>query len=238
MQDFAASFVYAAELLLSGDPELWAIVLLSLKVSLSAVAIAALIGMPLGAALAVARFPGRGAAIVLVNSLMGLPPVVVGLLVYLLLSNAGPLGVLQMLYTPGAMIFAQVVLVTPIIAALTRQVIEDLDAEYAEQLRSFGVSRLNSVPTLLWDGRYSLLTALLAGFGRAVAEVGAVIIVGGNINHVTRVMTTTIALETSKGNLSLALALGFILIGIAIAVNAALGMEGDGHAVGICVRQA
>ena len=224
MQDFAASFVYAAELLLSGDPELWAIVLLSLKVSLSAVAIAALIGMPLGAALAVARFPGRGAAIILVNSLMGLPPVVVGLLVYLLLSNAGPLGVLQLLYTPGAMILAQVVLVTPIIAALTRQVIEDLDAEYSEQLRSFGVSRIASVPTLLWDGRYSLLTALLAGFGRAVAEVGAVIIVGGNINHVTRVMTTTIALETSKGNLALALALGFILIGIAIGVNAALGL--------------
>ena len=224
MHNFASSFIYAAQLLLSGDPELWAIVLLSLKVSLSAVGIAALIGMPLGAALAVARFPGRGAAVILVNSLMGLPPVVVGLLVYLLLSNAGPLGVLQLLYSPGAMIFAQVVLVTPIIAALTRQVIEDLDSEYSEQLRSFGVSRLKSVPTLLWDARYSLLTALLAGFGRAVAEVGAVIIVGGNINHVTRVMTTTIALETSKGNLSLALALGFILIGIAIAVNAALGM--------------
>ncbi|MCB1472549.1 MAG: ABC transporter permease [Rhodobiaceae bacterium] len=224
MQDFASSFATALGLLFSGDPELWAIVLLSLRVSLSAVAIAALIGMPLGAALAVGRFPGRGAVVILVNSLMGLPPVVVGLLVYLLLSNAGPLGVLQLLYTPGAMILAQVVLVTPIIAALTRQVIEDLDAEYSEQLRSFGVSRIASVPTLLWDGRYSLLTALLAGFGRAVAEVGAVIIVGGNINHVTRVMTTTIALETSKGNLALALALGFILIGIAIGVNAALGL--------------
>lgn len=213
----------AVSLLLSGDRELWAIVLLSLRVSLSAVAIAALVGMPLGAVLAVGRFPLRGVLVVLVNSMMGLPPVVVGLLVYLLLSNAGPLGVLQLLYTPGAMIFAQVVLVTPIIAALTRQVIEDLDSEYSEQLRSLGVSRMASVPTLLWDARYSLLTALLAGFGRAVAEVGAVIIVGGNINHVTRVMTTTIALETSKGNLALALALGVILIVIAIAVNAILG---------------
>lgn len=223
MQDFASSFATAVSLLLSGDRELWAIVLLSLRVSLSAVAIAALVGMPLGAVLAVGRFPLRGVLVVLVNSMMGLPPVVVGLLVYLLLSNAGPLGVLQLLYTPGAMIFAQVVLVTPIIAALTRQVIEDLDSEYSEQLRSLGVSRMASVPTLLWDARYSLLTALLAGFGRAVAEVGAVIIVGGNINHVTRVMTTTIALETSKGNLALALALGVILIVIAIAVNAILG---------------
>jgi tungstate transport system permease protein len=223
MQDFAASFGLAAQLILSGDRELWAIVVLSLRVSLTAVAFAAVIGMPLGAALAVGRFPGRAVAVVVVNALMGLPPVVVGLLVYLMLSNAGPLGVLQLLYTPTAMIVAQIVLVAPIIAALTRQVVEDLDAEYAEQLRSFGVTRSASVPTLLWDGRYSLLTGLLAGFGRAIAEVGAVIIVGGNINHVTRVMTTTIALETSKGNLALALALGLILISIAIAVNAALG---------------
>ena len=223
MQDFASSFILAVSLLVSGDPELWAIVLLSLKVSLSAVAISAVIGMPLGAALAVGRFRGRGVLVVLVNALMGLPPVVVGLLVYLMLSNSGPFGVLQLLYTPSAMIIAQVVLVTPIIAALTRQVIEDLDSEYAEQLRSFGISRLASAPTLLWDARYSLLTALLAGFGRAIAEVGAVMIVGGNINHVTRVMTTAIALETSKGNLALALALGFILIVLAIAVNAFLG---------------
>ena len=154
------------------------------------------------------------------NALMGFPPVVVGLLVYLMLSRSGPLGVLELLYTPTAMIIAQVVLVTPIVAALTRQVVEMLAEEYAEQLRSLGVSRLASVPVLLWDARLALVTALLAGFGRAIAEVGAVIIVGGNINHVTRVMTTTIALETSKGNLALALALGAILIGIAVAVNA------------------
>ncbi|MBK0399200.1 ABC transporter permease [Limibaculum sp. M0105] len=224
MQNFADPFSLAFRLILSGDAELLTIVLLSLRVSLTAVFIAALIGMPLGAALAVGRFAGREAAIVLVNALMGLPPVVVGLCVYLLLSNAGPLGVLQLLYTPTAMIIAQVVLVTPIIAALSRQVVEDLNGEYAEQLRSLGVSRAASVPTLLWDGRFSLMTALLAGFGRAIAEVGAVIIVGGNINHVTRVMTTTIALETSKGNLALALALGIILVTIAICVNAAVGM--------------
>ncbi|KUJ85774.1 ABC transporter permease [Ruegeria marisrubri] len=220
MHDFASEIRNALLLILQGDAELWAIVLLSLRVSLMAVLISAVIGMPLGAALAVSRFPGRRGVIVLVNALMGLPPVVVGLLVYLMLSRSGPLGVLQLLYTPTAMIIAQVVLVTPIVAALTRQVIEMLAEEYSEQLRSLGVSRLASVPTLLWDARLALVTALLAGFGRAIAEVGAVIIVGGNINHVTRVMTTTIALETSRGNLALALALGAILIGIAVAVNA------------------
>jgi tungstate transport system permease protein len=220
MQDFSAAFGQAFSLLISLDPDLIEIVALSLRVSLTAVFWAGVIGFPLGAALAVARFPGRGGVITLVNALMGLPPVVVGLLVYLLLSNAGPLGPLALLYTPAAMIIAQAILVTPIIAALTRQTIEDLRAEYDEQLRVMGVGPLHAVGTLLWDGRYSLLTALLAGFGRAVAEVGAVLIVGGNINHVTRVMTTTIALETSKGNLALALALGFILLGIAIVVNA------------------
>ncbi|WP_170689975.1 ABC transporter permease [Ruegeria profundi] len=220
MQGFAEEFSHALSLILNGDAELWAIVFLSLKVSVFAVLISALIGMPVGAALAVARFPGRRALIVLMNALMGFPPVVVGLLVYLMLSRSGPLGVLELLYTPTAMIIAQVVLVTPIIAALTRQVVEMLAEEYSEQLRSLGVSRLASVPVLLWDARLALITALLAGFGRAIAEVGAVIIVGGNINHVTRVMTTTIALETSKGNLALALALGAILIGIAVAVNA------------------
>ncbi|MBK0329059.1 ABC transporter permease [Rhodobacteraceae bacterium F11138] len=224
MQDFTQEFTSAMSLILHGDAELWAIVLLSLQVSMMAVLIAALIGMPLGAALAVARFRGRQLLIILLNALMGLPPVVVGLLVYLTLSRSGPLGVLELLYTPTAMIVAQVVLVTPIVAALTRQTIETLDAEYAEQLRSFGVSRLASVPTLLWDGRIALATALLAGFGRAIAEVGAVIIVGGNINHVTRVMTTTIALETSKGNLALALALGVILIGMAISVTGAVSL--------------
>lgn len=233
MQDFSQEFISAIGLILAGDSELWAIVLLSLKVSVLAVLIAAAIGMPLGAALAVGRFPGRRLAVVLLNALMGLPPVVVGLLVYLMLSRSGPLGVLQLLYTPTAMIIAQVVLVTPIIAALTRQTVEMLDAEYAEQLRSLGVSRLASVPTLVWDGRVALLTALLAGFGRAIAEVGAVIMVGGNINHVTRVMTTTIALETSKGNLALALALGAILIGIAVTVTGLVSLlavrEGQGE---------
>lgn len=224
MQDFASQFTNAVHLILDGDPNLWAIVLLSLKVSVFAVLISAVIGMPVGAALAVARFPGRRALIILMNALMGLPPVVVGLLVYLMLSRSGPLGVLELLYTPTAMIIAQTVLVTPIVAALTRQVIEMLAEEYSEQLRSLGVTRLASVPVLIWDARLALVTALLAGFGRAIAEVGAVIIVGGNINHLTRVMTTTIALETSKGNLSLALALGAILIGIAVAVNAAVSV--------------
>lgn len=220
MQDFGAAFGEAFGLLFSLDPALMEIIGLSLQISLTAVALSALIGLPLGAVLAIARFPGRGGTIVLLNSLMGLPPVVVGLLVYLMLSNAGPLGVLQLLYTPTAMIVAQSILVTPIVAALTRQTIEDLRAEYDEQLRVLGIGAWGMVAALLWDGRYSLLTALLAGFGRAVAEVGAVLIVGGNINHVTRVMTTAIALETSKGNLAFALGLGVVLLAIAIAVNA------------------
>ena len=224
MTDFADSFAQSLRLILQGDAELWAIVLLSLQVSLTAVFLACLIGMPLGAALAVTRFRGRGGVIVVINALMGLPPVVVGLLVYLMLSNSGPLGVLQLLYTPSAMIIAQLILVTPIVAALTRQIVETLNEEYADQLRSFGLTRLRSVPVLLWDGRFALTTAVLAGFGRAIAEVGAVMIVGGNINHVTRVMTTTIALETSKGNLPLALALGAILILLALAVNAAVSL--------------
>ncbi len=222
MQDFGAAFGLAFGLLVSGDPDLWEIVGLSLRVSLTAVLIACAIGLPLGAGLGVLRFPGRGVVLVVVNSLMGLPPVVVGLGIYLLLSNAGPLGVLGLLYTPGAMILAQTVLVTPIVAALTRQVVEDLHQEYDEQLRSLGLGSRDAVGTLLWDARYSLLTVALAGFGRAIAEVGAVIIVGGNINHVTRVMTTTIALETSKGNLALALALGMLLLGLAVAVNGAV----------------
>ena len=222
MQDFGAAFGLAFGMLVSGDPDLWEIVGLSLRVSLTAVLIACAIGLPLGAGLGVLRFPGRAVVLVVVNSLMGLPPVVVGLGIYLLLSNAGPLGVLGLLYTPGAMILAQTVLVTPIVAALTRQVIEDLHQEYDEQLRSLGLGSRNAVGTLLWDARYSLLTVALAGFGRAIAEVGAVIIVGGNINHVTRVMTTTIALETSKGNLALALALGMLLLSLAVAVNGAV----------------
>ena len=219
MQDFGAAFGLAFRLIISGDPDLAEIVLLSLQVSLSAVFVACLLGLPIGAAVAIARFPGRGLVIVVLNALMGLPPVVVGLFIYLLLSNAGPLGDLGLLYTVTAMIVAQTVLVAPIIAALTRQLVEDLHSEYDEQLRSLRVSPWRTAATLLWDGRYGLLTVSLAGFGRAIAEVGAVIIVGGNINHVTRVMTTTIALETSKGDLALALALGIILVTLAIAVN-------------------
>jgi tungstate transport system permease protein len=222
MQDFGAAFGLAFGLIASGDADLAQIVLLSLRVSLAAVAIACALGLPLGAGLAVLRFPGRGFAVVVLNALMGLPPVVVGLLVYLMLSSAGPLGALGLLYTPSAMIIAQTVLVTPIVAALTRQVIESLREEYDEQLRSLGLGLWATVATLLWDARYALLTVALAGFGRAIAEVGAVIIVGGNINHVTRVMTTTIALETSKGNLALALALGLILVTIALLVNGAV----------------
>jgi tungstate transport system permease protein len=219
MQDFAAAFGLAFDLIARGDSTLAEIVFLSLRVSLSAVAVACLIGFPLGAATAVLRFPGRQGVVIAMNALMGLPPVVVGLLVYLMLSNAGPLGVLQLLYTPTAMIVAQCVLVTPIIAALTRQTIEDLAHEYDEQLRSLGVRPMGQVATLLWDARFSLLTTAVAGFGRAIAEVGAVITVGGNIDHVTRVMTTAIAVETSKGNLGLALALGFILILVAMVVS-------------------
>lgn len=211
----------AAELVLSANAELRQIVGLSLAVSLSAVAIAALIGLPLGAAVALGRFPGRNAAIIFLNALMGLPPVVVGLAVYLLLSRAGPLGELGLLFTPGAMVIAQALLVLPIIAALTRQIVEDLWAEYGEQLVSFGVSRARAIPTLLWDGRYGVLTAVLAGLGRAAAEVGAILIVGGNIAGVTRTMTTAIALETSRGDLALALALGMILVALVLVINAA-----------------
>ena len=219
MNDLAAAFGLAFEMMARLDPAMLQIAALSIRVSLTAVALACTIGMPLGALLAVVRFPGRGALVVLVNALMGLPPVVVGLLVYLMAVERGAARRPQLLYSPSAMIIAQTILVTPIVAALSRQVVEDLDAEYAEQLRSLGVGRLEAVGTLLWDGRYSLMTAALAGFGRAIAEVGAVIIVGGNINHVTRVMTTTIALETSKGNLALALALGLILLELAVLVN-------------------
>ena len=202
------------------DPRLWQIVALSLGVSLSAVAIATVIGMPLGAALAVGRFPGRQALIVVLNALMGLPPVVVGLFIYLLLSRAGPLGSFGLLFTPPAMVIAQTVLVLPIIAALTRQSVEDAWREYEEQLRSLGVHGWRGALTVLWDIRFSLLTAVLAGLGRASAEVGAVMIVGGNIDGVTRVMTTTIALETSKGDLPLALGLGVVLMVIVLALNA------------------
>jgi tungstate transport system permease protein len=222
MQDFGEAFRLAFGLVLSADADLLEIIGLSLRVSLAAVALSCALGLPLGAAVAMGRFPGRGAVLVALNALMGLPPVVVGLLVYLALSNAGPLGWLQLLYTPTAMIVAQTILITPIVAALSREIIEQLHQEYAEQFRSLCVPAPTAVAALLWDARYSLLTVALAGFGRAIAEVGAVIIVGGNINHLTRVMTTAIALETSKGDLALALALGLVLITIAIGVNALL----------------
>lgn len=210
----------ALDLATGADPRLLGIVLLSLRVSLAAVAIAAVIGFPLGAIVAVSRFPGRHTLVVLFNALMGLPPVVVGLIVYLLLSRAGPLGSLGLLFTPAAMIIAQAILVTPIVGAFSRQAVEDAWTEYREQLHSLGETRLGAALTLLWDLRFSLLTIVLAGFGRAAGEVGAVIIVGGNIDGVTRVMTTAIALETSKGDLPLALALGVILLTIVIALNA------------------
>jgi tungstate transport system permease protein len=227
MNDFSAAFGLAARLVVGLDPELVEIVALSLYVSVFAVGLAALFGLPLGAAIGMFRFPGRRAVVILLNALMGLPPVVVGLVVYMLLSRSGPLGEFGLLFTPTAMVIAQFILVVPIVAALTRQTVQDLHEEYDEHLRSLDAGRLDSVATLLWDGRFRLMTAVLAGFGRAIAEVGAVLIVGGNILHHTRVMTTTIALETSKGNLALALALGLVLIILAAAVNAAATLLGD-----------
>jgi tungstate transport system permease protein len=210
----------ALGLIIGMDADLLEIIGLSLRVTLTAVVIACLIGLPLGAVVGAFHFRGRTGVTLVLNALMGLPPVVVGLLVYMTLSASGPLGVLGLLYTPTAMIVAQTILVLPIVAALTRQVIDDILVEYAEQFLSLGVGNIHRIVALLWDARYSLLTVVLAGFGRATAEVGAVIIVGGNINHVTRVMTTTIALETSKGNLELALALGLVLLFLALLVNA------------------
>jgi tungstate transport system permease protein len=220
MNDLALALVEAINLIGRLDAELHDIVALSLKVSLAAVMIASVLGLPLGAALAVQRFRGRRAVIVVFNALMGLPPVVVGLFVYLMLSRAGPLGHLGILFTPGAMVVAQTILILPIVAALSRQVIEDAWEEYREQLRSLGAGGFASTVTLLWDTRFSLVTIVLAGFGRAAAEVGAVMIVGGNIDGVTRVMTTAIALETSKGDLPLALGLGMILLSLVLALNA------------------
>jgi tungstate transport system permease protein len=219
MDEMTRGAATALNLVVTGDRELLEIVLRSLGVSVLAVTFAGLIGLPLGTLLAVTRFPGRKVLIVVINALMGLPPVVVGLVIYLLLSRSGPLGALGLLFTPTAMVIAQTVLVVPIICALTRQTMEELWREYAEQMRSFDVGWPTALRTLLWEGRFSLMTALLAGFGRAIGEVGAVLIVGGNIAHVTRVMTTTIALETARGNFALALALGMILIAVALSLN-------------------
>jgi tungstate transport system permease protein len=219
MGDFSDAFVLMFHLLGSGDPELLGIIGLSLQISISATVLAAIIGLPLGGAIAVFRFPGRGVISATLNAFMGLPPVVVGLVVYLGLSRAGPLGEMGLLFTPQAMIVTQTILVLPIIAALTRQTIADLDDGCREQLMALNTPPQRMVLTLLWEGRFSVLTAVLAGFGRAIAEVGAVLIVGGNIREVTRVMTTTIALETSKGNLALAMALGFVLLLITLTIN-------------------
>jgi tungstate transport system permease protein len=220
VNDFLGALVAAWQLVLSGDPTLIGIVSLSLSVSLTAVLLASVIGLPLGAALAVLRFPGRNAAVVVVNALMGLPPVVAGLFVYLLLSRSGPLGSLGLLFTPTAMVIAQVVLVSPIIAAVARQIVEDFWLEYRDLYILDGTSLVRTVSSLLWLGRFSLITAVLAGLGRAAAEVGAILIVGGNIAGVTRTMTTAIALETSRGDLSLALGLGIILLSLTLAINA------------------
>ena len=209
----------ALELVLSGDPTLFAIVRLSLAISISATLCAAILGAPLGALLALSRFPGRQAVVVALNALMGLPPVVAGLAIYLLLSRSGPLGSLGLLFTPQAMVITQTLLVLPIIAALTRQTVEDLWVEYRDELAAMGVGPLRRMGTLLWDARFSLVTAFLAGFGRAAAEVGSIIIVGGNIEGFTRTMTTSIALETSKGHLPLAMGLGLVLITIVLLVN-------------------
>ncbi len=221
MNDIGSAFAEAAHLIAAADTTLFGIVLLSLEVSLTAVVAATVVGLPLGAALAIRRFPGRPVLLVTLNALMGLPPVVVGLVVYLLLSRAGPLGELGLLFTPTAMVVAQTILVTPIIAGLSRQVLEDAWHEYEEQLRSLGATAPTAAATLIWDTRYSLVTVVLAGFGRAAAEVGAVMIVGGNIDGVTRVMTTAISLETSKGDLPLALGLGLVLVTVVFLVNAA-----------------
>ena len=220
MNDLTQALGQAFGLVAAADPTLVDIVLLSLRISMSAVVIGCVIGLPLGAAIAVNEFRGRRTLIVILNGLMGLPSVVVGLVIYLLLSRAGPLGALGLLFTPPAMVIAQAILITPTLAALSRQVVGDAWLEYREQLRSLGETKLGAAPTLLWDLRFSLLTIVLAGFGRAVSEVGAVMIVGGNIDGDTRVMTTAIALETSKGDLPLALGLGLILLFIVLALNA------------------
>lgn len=220
MQDIQQSFGHAFRLIIQGDAALLEIINLSLQVSLTATALACLFGLPLGALLATHNFPGKWLLTVTTNTLMGMPPVVLGLLAYMLLSSAGPLGWLQLLYTPGAMVLVQFALVLPIVIALTRQIVEESWLEYREQFQSLCLSKTAAIRTLLWDTRNSLLTVALAGFARAISEVGAVIVVGGNINHLTRVMTTAIALETSKGELAFALALGLILLTIALAVNA------------------
>ncbi|MBR2574645.1 MAG: ABC transporter permease [Loktanella sp.] len=219
MSDIADGFATAARLVVSLDTELIEITLRSLYVTLSATAIASIIGLPLGAWLAITRFPARRYVIALLNALMGLPPVVVGLIVYIMLSRSGPFGVLGLLFTPTAMIIAQVIIITPLVASIAHQAMRELWADYHDLLISLHASRRQRIVTLVWDGRRTLLTAQLAGFGRGIGEVGAIMIVGGNIDNATRVLTTAISLETGRGEFALALALGFILIGLAVVVN-------------------
>jgi len=235
MIEFAEASKLALNLILSLDADILEIVILSLKVSIFALAIACIIGFSLGSLLASNKFYGRGVILIIINSLMALPPVVVGLVVYMALSKSGPLGWLNILYTPSAMIVAQSIIITPIVLALSRQVIEDIHNEYYDFFKSLNLTKFQIVKSLIWDARYSLITVSLAGFGRGIAEVGAVIIVGGNINHFTRVMTTSIALETSMGNLPFALALGIILLLISLSVNAlvmALNLTSKKYAFG------
>ena len=235
MIEFAEASKLALNLILSLDSDILEIVILSLKVSIFALAIACIIGFSLGSLIASNKFYGRGVILIIINSLMALPPVVVGLVVYMALSKSGPLGWLNILYTPSAMIVAQSIIITPIVLALSRQVIEDIHNEYYDYFKSLNLTKFQIVKSLIWDARYSLITVSLAGFGRGIAEVGAVIIVGGNINHFTRVMTTSIALETSMGNLPFALALGIILLLISLSVNAlvmALNLTSKKYAFG------
>jgi len=222
MNDILQGLARAAKLVVTLDADLVEITVLSLQVSLGAAVIASAIGLPLGAWLAINRFPARRTVIALLNALMGLPPVVVGLIVYVLFSRSGPLGVLGLLFTPAVMVIAQVIIITPIVASISHQAIRELWADYHDLLISLKANRRQRIGTLLWDGRRALMTASLAGFGRGIGEVGAIMIVGGNIDHATRVLTTAIALETGKGQFDMALALGFVLIGLAIAVNLAL----------------
>jgi tungstate transport system permease protein len=230
MNEISAAFAAAFGLILTADPQFMGIVSLSLQVTLTAVVIAVVLGLPVGALLGVTRFPGRGVLVVTFNTLMGLPPVVAGLMVYLMLSRSGPLGSLGLLFTPTAMVVAQTVLVLPIVVSITRQVVEGMWMEYEDQLRSLGSSALRAIPTLLWDARYALITGVLAGFGRASAEVGAVLIVGGNIAGATRTMTTAITLETARGELALALGFGIVLLTLTLAIN------GAAYAVGQVAR--
>jgi tungstate transport system permease protein len=213
------SFTHAFDLVLTLDKDFFEILLLSMKVSFLSLLLSCLVGLPIGTYLAIKNFWGRDTVIIIFNAMMGLPPVVVGLIVYLLISRSGPFGWLGVLYTPTAMIIAQMILIIPIIVSLTAQIIEEINEEYKDLFKSLVISSHKALVACLYDSRYSILTVILAGFGRAISEVGAVIIVGGNIDHLTRVMTTTIALETSKGNLSLALALGIILLLIALIIN-------------------